>query len=79
MFCWPYCVMLAGMALYIHLLVYVGLSLFIISGLYVYMVVCIVYAYNLTTPPGHTVNHWPVCILLECIFVLSMQTHLYLI
>ena len=40
--------MLAGTALYIRLLVYVGLSLFIISGLYVYMVVCVVYAYNLT-------------------------------
>ena len=36
------------MALYVHLMVYVGLSLFIISGLYVYMVVCIVYTYNLT-------------------------------
>ena len=47
-FCWPYCVMLAGTALYICLLVCVGLSLFIISGLYVYVVVCIVYAYNLT-------------------------------
>ena len=42
--------MLAGTALYIRLLVYVGLSLFIISGIYVYMVVCIVYAYNLTLP-----------------------------
>ena len=40
--------MLAGTALYIHLLVYAGLSLFIISGLYVYMVVWVVYAYNLT-------------------------------
>ena len=40
--------MLAGTALYIRLIVYVGLSLFIISGLYVYMVVCVVYAYNLT-------------------------------
>ena len=40
--------MLAGMAFYICLLVYVGLSLFIIGGLYMYMVVCIVYAYNLT-------------------------------
>ena len=40
--------MLAGTALYIHLLVYVGLSLFIINGLYVFMVVCVVYAYNLT-------------------------------
>ena len=47
-FCWPFYVMLVGTVLYIHLLVYVGLSLFIISGLYVYMVVCIVYAYNLT-------------------------------
>ena len=40
--------MLAGTALYIRLLVYAGLSLFRISGLYVYMVVCVVYAYNLT-------------------------------
>ena len=40
--------MLAGTALYIRLLVYAGLSLFIISGLYVYMVVCVVYTYNLT-------------------------------
>ena len=40
--------MLVGTALYIRLLIYAGLSLFIISGLYVYMVVCIVYAYNLT-------------------------------
>ena len=40
--------MLAGTALYIRLLVYAGLSLFIISGLYVYMVLCVVYAYNLT-------------------------------
>ena len=47
-FCWPCCVMLAGTALYICLLVCAGLSLFIISGLYVYMVVCVVYAYNLT-------------------------------
>ena len=47
-FCWPCCVMLAGMALYIHLLVCVGLSLFIISGLYMYVVVCVVYTYNLT-------------------------------
>ena len=48
MFCWPCCVILAGMALYVRLLVYAGLSLFIICGLYVYMVVCVVYAYNLT-------------------------------
>ena len=41
--------MLAGTVLYIHLLVYAGLSLFIKSGLYVYMVVCIVHMYNLTS------------------------------
>ena len=40
--------MFAGTALYIRLLVYAGLSLFIINGLYVFMVVCVVYAYNLT-------------------------------
>ena len=47
-FCWLCCVMLVGMALYIRLLVCAGLSLFIISGLYVYVVVCVVYAYNFT-------------------------------
>ena len=41
--------MFAGTALSVRLLVYVGLSLFIINGPYVYMVVCIVYAYNLTS------------------------------
>ena len=45
--------MLVGTALYIRLMVYVGLSLFIISGLYVYMVVCVVYAYNLTLLHGN--------------------------
>ena len=40
--------MFAGMALSVRLLVYAGLSLFIICGPYVYMVVCVVYAYNLT-------------------------------
>ena len=48
MLCKPCCVMFAGMALSVHLLVYAGLSLFIIYGPYVYMVVCVVYAYNLT-------------------------------
>ena len=40
--------MFAGTALSVRLLVCVGLSLFIINGPYVYVVVCIVYAYNLT-------------------------------
>ena len=40
--------MFAGTTLSVHLLVYAGLSLFIINGPYVYMVVCVVYAYNLT-------------------------------
>ena len=40
--------MFAGTALSIHLLVYAGLSLFIISGPYLYMVVCVLYVYNLT-------------------------------
>ena len=40
--------MFVGTALSVRLLVYVGLSLFIINGPYVYMVVCVVYAYNLT-------------------------------
>ena len=40
--------MFAGMALSVRLLVYAGLSLFIINGPYIYMVVCVVYTYNLT-------------------------------
>ena len=40
--------MFAGTALSVRLLIYAGLSLFIINGPYVYMVVCVVYAYNLT-------------------------------
>ena len=40
--------MFAGTALSVRLLVYAGLSLFIVNGPYVYVVVCVVYAYNLT-------------------------------
>ena len=40
--------MFADTALAVRLLVYVGLSLFIVNGPYVYVVVCVVYAYNLT-------------------------------
>ena len=40
--------MFAGTALSVHLLVYAGLSLFIINGPYVYVVVCVFYTYNLT-------------------------------
>ena len=40
--------MFAGMALSVCLFVYAGLSLFIISGPYLYMVVCVLYVYNLT-------------------------------
>ena len=40
--------MFTGMALSVPLLVYAGLSLFIIGGPYLYMVVSIFYAYNLT-------------------------------
>ena len=68
--------MLVGTALYICLLVYAGLSLFIISGLYVSMVVCVVYAYNLKTGrglgrPPDTVNKRAVRTLLEYILVLN--------
>ena len=40
--------MFAGTALPVHLFVYAGLSLFIIYGPYLYVVVCVLYAYNLT-------------------------------
>ena len=50
--------MLVGTALYIHLLAYAGLSLFIIYGLYVSMVVCIVYAYNLTWGGPEKCQKW---------------------
>ena len=42
------CVMFTGTALSVRLLVYAGLSLFIISGPCLYMVVYVLYAYNLT-------------------------------
>ena len=45
---WPCCVMFAGTAFSVHVLVYAGLSLFIVNGPYLYVVVCILYAYNLT-------------------------------
>ena len=54
--------MVAGTALYVCLLVYAGVSLFIINGLYVYMVVCVFYAYNLTTRK-------PVGFMQSCCFV----------
>ena len=40
--------MFTGTALFVRLLVYVGLSLFILSRPYLYMVACVLYAYNLT-------------------------------
>ena len=40
--------MFLGTALSVHVFVYAGLSLFIINGHYLYVVVCILYAYNLT-------------------------------
>ena len=43
--------MFAGTALSVHLFVCVGLSLFIICGPYLSVVVCVLYAYNLT-------QHW---------------------
>ena len=48
MLCWPCCVMFMGTALAFCILVYAGLSLFVLSGPYLYMVVCVLYAYNLT-------------------------------
>ena len=38
----------ADTALSVRLIVYAGLSLFILNGPYIYMFVCVVYAYNLT-------------------------------
>ena len=48
MLCEPCCVVFAGTALSVCLLVYAGLSIFIIGGPYVFMVVCVLHAYNLT-------------------------------
>ena len=48
MLCWPCCVMFTGTVLSVRILVYAGLSLFVLRGPYLYMVVCILYAYNLT-------------------------------
>ena len=40
--------MFAGTALSVHVFVYAGLSLFVINEPYLYAVVCLLYAYNLT-------------------------------
>ena len=40
--------MFVGMALSVHLFVCAGLSLFIIYRPYLYVVVCVLYMYNLT-------------------------------
>ena len=45
--------MFAGTALSVRLLVYAGLSVFIIGGPYMFMVVCVLYAYNLTIHCKH--------------------------
>ena len=50
MLCWPCCAIFAGTALSVRVFVYAGLSLFIINGPYLYVVVCVLYAYNLTLP-----------------------------
>ena len=47
--------MFAGMALSVHLFVCAGLSLFIIYGPYLYVLVCVFYAYNLTLEEFHVV------------------------
>ena len=49
--------MFVGTALSVRLLNYAGLSLFIINGPYVYMVVCIVYLYNLTEVQSDNKEH----------------------
>ena len=43
--------MFAGTALSVRLFVFAGLSLFTIYGPYLYVVVCVFYAYNLTLLP----------------------------
>ena len=50
--------MFAGTALSVCLLVYAGLSLFIISGPYLYVVVCVLYAYNLTVSYNQLVTNF---------------------
>ena len=54
---------------YIRLLVYAGLSLFIKSRLYVYMVVCVVYVYNLTV-----VSHVEIDVRSETEFIVLFPT-----
>ena len=49
--------MFVGTALSVRLLVYAGLSLFIISGPYLYVVVCVLYAYNLTKTDSELILH----------------------
>ena len=46
--------MFVGTALSVRLFIYAGLSLFTIYGPYLYVVVCVFYAYNLTVDGGFT-------------------------
>ena len=48
--------MFAGTALSVRVFIYAGLSLFIINRPYLYAVVCVLYAYNLTCSGKHSVN-----------------------
>ena len=45
--------MFGGTALSVRVFVYAGLSLFIVNGPYLYVVVCVLYAYNLTLLQAH--------------------------
>ena len=71
--------MSVGTALSVRLLVYAGLSLFIINGPYVFIVVCIVYTYNLTwggLKNGKNVGQPNGFCLVFVVFVIKVMVHL---
>ena len=51
--------MFAGTALSVRIFVYAGLSLLIINGPYLYVVVCVLYAYNLTQDDARSEQNIP--------------------
>ena len=66
--------MFTGTALSVRLLVYVGLSLFVINGPYLHMVVCISYAYNLALDSEETTHSHPLSPYLLCVLGRSQNT-----
>ena len=69
--------MFVGTALSVRLLVYAGLSLFIISGPYLYVVVCVLYAYNLTVGLETYLQHFQIIVPMLTTYLKTYKPILY--